>query len=100
MTETGVNRDFNFLTGLEKTISKASEVLPEMGKEVREEGEMVREKRVRMTKEAKENFHKVLKERGTEVKWAPWEGFERAKENFSRINKWVFFLIQVGKDKC
>lgn len=94
MTETGVNRDFNFLTGLEKTITRATEVLPGLvedgGRKGEGEGdgeEAKRGKRVKMSREAKVHFHQLLKERGTEVKWAPWEGFERAKENFTRVNK-------------
>jgi hypothetical protein len=82
MTEGGVNRDYAFLTGLEREISRpaAAATVEVEGEE--EEGE---KKKPVDRKQVKEAVRKLLATRNTTVKWAPWEGFARAKENQTRV---------------
>jgi hypothetical protein len=72
MTESGVNRDFNFLTSLDKQLSRATD----------RDGEKMEES---SQSEAGKKIADMLMGRGTVVKWAPWRGFGRARENRSRI---------------
>ncbi|KAF8252338.1 hypothetical protein K440DRAFT_658147 [Wilcoxina mikolae CBS 423.85] len=85
MTESGVNRDYAFLTGLEKEISRPVDLVG--GDEEEEEEEEDDEKRKPLTRsQQKERIQEFLKKRNITVKWAPWDGFKRAKENQSRVS--------------
>lgn len=54
--------------------------------EEEEEGDGTRRKPVDR-KQVKESVRRLLAARNTVVKWAPWEGFARAKENQTRVVK-------------
>jgi hypothetical protein len=87
MTEAGVNRDYAFLTGLEREISRPVDPAA-MATEAAEEGEDAEDgprKKPLDRKQVKEAVRKLLAPRNTIVKWAPWEGFARAKENQTRV---------------
>ena len=72
MTDCGVlNRDYAFLTGVEKSIVSSATTEEDDGK-----------KGFRM---AKTHIQKLLKRRNTTLKFAPWAGFQRAKENETRV---------------
>ena len=77
MTEGGVNRDFAFLTGVERGIKRP--MLEEEEEEEEGDGGKVEGRR------QKDRIGYLLAQRGTVVKWAPWEGFGRAKENRTRV---------------
>lgn len=79
MADCGVlNRDYAFLAGVEKSIVSSAAAT--------KEEEMVGggddgKKGFRMTKP---HIQKLLKRRNTILKFAPWAGFQRAKENETR----------------
>jgi hypothetical protein len=87
MTEAGVNRDYAFLTGLEREISRPVDpaAMAAEGEEVEEAEEGPPRKKLLDRKQVKEAVRKLLAPRNIIVKWAPWEGFARAKENQTRV---------------
>ncbi|TGZ85033.1 hypothetical protein EX30DRAFT_14869 [Ascodesmis nigricans] len=96
MTESGVNRDFNFLVGVEREIGRRAEV--EEGRAKGELTTMVGDAETpvggdegkgenRRARKRREEFGRLVKERGIRVLWAPWDGFERARENRTWFSK-------------
>ena len=82
MTEGGVNRDFAFLTGLEKQISRPVDpgaLLKDELEETAPDGENSGDKKGRRRKPVidrnmqKTRIEEMLRPNGTTVKWAPWE---------------------------
>ncbi|KAI5818183.1 hypothetical protein BZA77DRAFT_386241 [Pyronema omphalodes] len=93
MNEGALNRDYAFLTGLERGVMTAP--LLEVG--AAQEGGNGKEKveKVEATEAGvgetggqqdheRRKLEKMLKDRGIEIKFAPWRGFGRAKENKTR----------------
>ncbi|KAI5786788.1 hypothetical protein FPQ18DRAFT_295972 [Pyronema domesticum] len=66
MNEGALNRDYAFLTGLERGVLTAP---------IEQGGQEGHERR---------KLEKMLKDRGIEIRFAPWRGFGRAKENKTR----------------
>lgn len=99
MTEGGVNRDYAFLTGLEKQISKPVDPVAQLKEELEEKAREEKEKELEQAGDKKSRRKKPIIDRqmqktrieellhpnNTTVKWAPWEGFKRAKENQTRV---------------
>lgn len=95
MTESAVNRDFNFLTTLERKI--ANPVSAPVMKDRKDNGvreEDGKEGVTAITKTTanhtslrvmKLKLQNILEERNIRIKWAPWDGFKRAKENQTRV---------------
>ncbi|KAI5855885.1 hypothetical protein BZA05DRAFT_332926 [Tricharina praecox] len=83
MTEGGVNRDFAFLTGVERGIKRPIEMAADGEGDAEVEGGDAG--KVEGGKRQKDRIEHLLSQRGTVVKWAPWEGFGRAKENRTRV---------------
>jgi imidazole glycerol phosphate synthase subunit HisF len=93
MNEGALNRDYAFLTGLERGVMTAP--MLEVGGAG--EGEKVKDKveNVEATEAGvgemggqegheRRKLEKMLKDRGIEIRFAPWRGFGRAKENKTR----------------
>ncbi|KAI5800006.1 hypothetical protein EDC01DRAFT_787127 [Geopyxis carbonaria] len=78
MTATGINRDFNFLTALERDITRREDA------DVSAPGARTE---VQARRNRRGALEALLRERGVTVRWAPWEGFEKAKVNQTKVHK-------------
>jgi len=80
MTESGVNCDYAFLTNLERDILRPVDMVERDS----EEGDGKERKSVDRL-QIRESVQELLKMKNITVKWAPWDGFKRAKENQTRV---------------
>jgi len=85
MTAGSVNRDFAFLTGVERGIKRAVEPGAGEGEEEEEEEGSGGDGEKGEGRRQKDRIGHLLAQRRTLVRWAPWEGFGRAKENRTRV---------------